>query len=92
MKIPSNVSLKRANIDNATLERGQATLPHLRITVRPLGFSHSLSKLLGDYHWSTLRTDKPTFCAKPILPLNRRLRLNTQEDRQECLSYFPFNW
>src|ERR1700730_5023649 len=41
MKTPSNVSLKRAKVDNATLERGQATLPNLQITVRSLGFSHS---------------------------------------------------
>src|SRR5207244_6821409 len=37
-KTPSNVSLKRAEVDNATLERGQATLPHLRIMVGPLAF------------------------------------------------------
>src|SRR2546425_11861648 len=42
MKTPSNVRLKRAKVDNATLERGQATLPNLQITVRPLGFSHTL--------------------------------------------------
>ena len=42
MKTPSNLSLKRAKVDNATLERGQATLPNLQITVRPLEFSHSL--------------------------------------------------
>jgi len=32
------VSLKRAKVVNATLERGQATLPNLQITVRPPGF------------------------------------------------------
>ena len=42
MKTPSNVSLKRARVDNATLERRQATLPDLQITVRPLWFPHSL--------------------------------------------------
>ena len=42
MKTPSTASLKRDKVDNATLERGQATLPNLQITVRPLGFSHSL--------------------------------------------------
>src|SRR2546423_14836647 len=48
MKTPSNASLKRAKVDNATLERGQATLPNLQITVRPLGFSHSLeAKILN---------------------------------------------
>src|SRR5207244_6573108 len=36
----SSISLKRAKVANATLERGQATLPNLLITVRPLGFSH----------------------------------------------------
>jgi hypothetical protein len=34
------------------------------------------SKLLGYYHSSALRTDKPTFCAKPCHPL-RGLRLVT---------------
>ena len=47
MKTPSNVSLNRAKVDNATLEWGQATLPNLQITVRPLGFSHSLFDTTG---------------------------------------------
>ena len=42
IKTLSNVRVKRAKVDNATLERGQATLPNLQITGRPLGFSHRL--------------------------------------------------
>ena len=42
--------LEKAKVDNATLERGQAALPNLQITVRPLRFSHSLGS-----GWFSLR-------------------------------------
>ncbi|MEP6913769.1 MAG: hypothetical protein ABI923_13495, partial [bacterium] len=37
--------------DNATLERGQATLPHLQITLRLLGFSHSFYRVVVLTSW-----------------------------------------